>query len=175
MLPAVAIRRRVRALAAEISDHYRGRDLTLLGILNGSLFFLADLARQLTIPFRIECWRLRSYVGKTTRSSGVIRGMAALPGEFSGADVLIVDDILDTGLTLHAARSRVLQTGARSVRVCVLVRKQKRRAHRVRADWAGFDIPDVFVVGCGLDYDGMFRALPDIRSLESDTGGRGPR
>jgi len=165
LIRAAAIRRRIARLAREISDHYRGDDLTLLGILNGSVFFLADLARQLSMPFRLECWRLRSYVGKTTRSSGIIRGLGTPPGTFAGSNVLIVDDILDTGLTLAAAKRRLLQMGASSVRVCVLLRKRKRRAHRVRADWSGFEIPDAFVIGCGLDYDGMFRALPDIRSL----------
>lgn len=166
LIRASAVRRRTAALAREVSAHYRGRNLVLLGILNGSIFFLADLARRLTVPFRLECWRLRSYVGKTTRSGGAVHGLAAAPGEFRGADVLLVDDILDTGLTLAEAAARLRALGARSVRTCVLVRKRKHRPRAVRAHWAGFDIGDDFVVGCGLDYDGMFRGLPDIRRLE---------
>lgn len=165
LIPAAKIRRRTARLASEISARYRHRDLVLLGILNGSIFFLADLARQLSVPFRLECWRLCSYVGKTTRSGGTVHGIANAPGTFRGADVLIVDDVLDTGLTLAAARARLLALGARSVRICVLVRKRRRRSRPIRADWAGFDIRDEFVVGCGLDYDGRFRGLPDIRAL----------
>lgn len=172
LIPAAAVRRRTALLAREISALYQNRDLTLLGILNGSIFFLADLARQLTIPFRVECWRLRSYVGKTTRSAGTVHGITKTPGAFRGANVLIVDDILDTGLTLAATRARLVAMGSRSVRVCVLVRKHKRRPHRVRADWVGFDIPDEFVVGCGLDYDGMYRGLPDIRVLKAPASPR---
>ncbi|MCC6352395.1 MAG: hypoxanthine phosphoribosyltransferase [Verrucomicrobiae bacterium] len=165
LISAGAIRRRTARLAREISARYRRRDLVLLGILNGSLFFLADLARHLSVPFRLECWRLRSYVGKTTRSSGAVHGIGTAPGDFRGADVLLVDDILDTGITLAAARARLLALGARSVRICVLVRKRRRRARPARAHWVGFDIGDEFVVGFGLDYDGRFRGLPDIRAL----------
>ena len=174
LITAAAVRRRTALLARKISAHYRDRDLTLLGILNGSVFFLADLARQLTIPFRLECWRLRSYVGKTTRSGGTVHGIGSTPGAFLGANVLIIDDILDTGLTLAAARARLLALGSRSVRICVLVRKRKRRPHHIRTDWVGFNIRDDFVVGCGLDYDGMFRGLPDIRALKAPhpRGGR---
>ncbi len=166
LIPAPAIRRRVGQLARDISARYRRGDLVLLGILNGSVFFLADLARELSVPFRLECWRLRSYVGKTTRSSGKIHGIAETPGAFRGSDVLIVDDILDTGLTLATARERLLELGARSARVCVLLRKRRPRTRPIRADWVGFDIPDEFVVGCGLDFDGNYRGLPDIRALE---------
>lgn len=165
LIPAARIRRRTVRLAREISAHYRRRNLVLLGILNGSIFFLADLARQLSVPFRLECWRLRSYLGKTTRSAGTVHGIASAAGDFRDADVLIVDDILDTGLTLAAARARLLALGARSVRICVLARKRVPRARAIRADWVGFDMGNEFVVGCGLDYDGQFRGLPDIRAL----------
>jgi hypoxanthine phosphoribosyltransferase len=164
LLSATALRRRVKELAASITAHYRGKPLTVLALLNGSVFFLVDLVRLLPPETQIECWRVRSYEG--TRSGGQVRGLAHCEGDFAGRNVLIVDDILDTGLTLDAVRRRVLELGAARAEVCVLLRKKRKRTVKVGAKWAGFDIPDAFVIGYGLDLDGKYRSLKSIRVLE---------
>ncbi len=139
----------------------------VLGLLNGALFFLADLLRHLPANAPVECWRLRSYPGTARQSSGRIEGLEAGFGSFKGRHVLMVDDVLDSGLTLNRVRARLLLLGARSVRICVLLRKRIRRAVPVRADWVGFDIGREFVIGYGLDYDGRYRQLPDIHVLHA--------
>jgi hypoxanthine phosphoribosyltransferase len=154
---------RVRALGLEISRAYRGRPLTVLGLMNGSIFFMVDLLRRLPPGIEVECWRVASYQG--TRSTGKLRGLAQCTGQFRGRDVLIIDDIHDTGLTLEQVRRRVRQLGARSVKTCVLLEKD-RPSRKTHADWAGFRIPDRFVIGYGLDLDQRYRSLPMIRVLD---------
>ncbi len=164
LLSAAAIRRRTAELAGAIAAHHPELPLTVLGLMNGGLFFLADLARGLPLETRVESWRVQSYAGR--KSGGVVKGLAHCAGDFAGRRVVIVDDILDTGLTLAAVRRRVEELGAARVEACVLLRKKRRRAVPVRAEWVGFDIPDRFVVGYGLDDDGRYRALPSIRALD---------
>jgi hypoxanthine phosphoribosyltransferase len=166
LITATQIQRRTRALAKEIHEFYDGKDLVILGLLNGCLFFLTDLIRGIPGPVRIECWRLRSYGGKRTTTSGKVEGLKEGFGDFKGRHVLIVDDVLDSGLTLASVKSRLKQLGAKSVRICVLLNKHKKRLCAVKANWAAFDIKDEFVIGYGLDYDGRYRELPDVRVFE---------
>lgn len=163
LITETAIRRRVRQLARDIKRSCSRRTPVVLGLMNGALFFLADLLRELPPVFEVRCAAIASYKG--TKSTGKITGLENIAGDFKGRDVLIVDDILDTGRTLAAVRARLLRLGAKRVDVCVLLVKKKTRRRAVRVRWAGFEIDDEFVVGYGLDYDGLHRGLKDIRIL----------
>jgi hypoxanthine phosphoribosyltransferase len=135
--------------------------------MNGALFFLADLLRAVEIEdTEICCVRLASYAG--AKSTGRVRGLDAVGGSFRGRHVLIVDDILDTGRTLSALVGRLKKLGAAEVKICVLLEKRRKREAPVRADWAGFKIADEFVVGYGLDHDGRYRGLRQVRALRPD-------
>ncbi len=159
---------RLDALAAEITAHYRGRELTVLAVLNGSLIFTADLLRRIPLPLQLDCLSVASYHGGMQSSGVVTFDQLALP-DIADRHVLIVDDILDTGRTLHAICGR-LRAEARpsSVRICVLLRKLKVRAEAMEADYVGFDIGDEFVVGYGLDYQERYRNLPFIGVLRRE-------
>jgi hypoxanthine phosphoribosyltransferase len=163
------IRARLDVLAGEITSAYAGRELTVLGVMNGALLFMADLVRRLRIPLRIATIRAASYVG---RSPGPLTLSADLDAELADRHVLIVDDILDSGATLSAVRERIDGCGPAGSRICVLLRKQVERTCPVEADWVGFDIPDAFVVGYGLDLDGSLRNLPDILRLDPEDAER---
>lgn len=163
LFSATDIAARLDTLAAELTAFYRGKPLTVLAIMTGSLPFCADLLRRVPIPLHLECLSVASYHG-TTESSGVVTFRQYELPAMAGRDVLILDDILDTGRTLHAVRRRLLaEASPRSVRVAVLLRKEKQRAEPMEADYAGFDIADEFVIGYGLDYEGRYRNLPDLR------------
>jgi hypoxanthine phosphoribosyltransferase len=164
LISQAQIRARVRQLGREITRHYTGERLLFLGIMNGALLFMADLLRAVELDSEVTCVRLASYQG--TESTGRLRGLEAMGESFHGRKVLIVDDILDTGTTLAGVVARLRELGAADVKVCVLL--QKKKVHRpVQVDWIGFTIPDRFVVGYGLDYDGRFRGLKQIRVLET--------
>jgi hypoxanthine phosphoribosyltransferase len=170
LLTQAQIRARVRQLGTSISRHYRGqlpggqRPL-FLGVMNGALFFLGDLLRAVDLDHvEISCVRLASYAG--ARSAGNLRGLDAIGKSVAGRRVLIVDDILDTGRTLSALAARLKKLGAADVKICVLLEKKRRHEIPVRADWTGFRIADEFVVGYGLDYDGRYRNLKQVRVLE---------
>ncbi len=162
-LSAQQIRRRVRALAASIHKTYRKRPLTIVALLKGSVFFVVDLLRHLDPDTEVEFWNISSYQG--TRSTGKIRGLHHCRGNFVGRDILLIDDILDSGLTLDRTRAHAKKLGARTVKICVLLSKKRKRVHAVKARWVGFSIKDEFVVGYGLDLDQRYRALPSIRTL----------
>lgn len=164
-LSASQIRRRVRTLAGSIRHTYRHQPLTIVALLKGSVFFVVDLLRHLPPDTEVEFWNVSSYEG--TRSTGKIRGLKHCRGDLKGRDVLLIDDILDSGLTLHRTRQHAKKLGARSVSICVLLSKRRKRVRRVQARWIGFSIKDEFVVGYGLDLDQRYRALPSIRSLPS--------
>jgi hypoxanthine phosphoribosyltransferase len=164
LISGAAIARRTTTLARGIGARHAKIPLTVLGLMNGSLFFLADLARLLPLETRIECWRLQSYAGR--KSSGMVQGLEQCLGDFAGRRVVIVDDILDTGRTLDAVKRRVLALGAARVEICVLLKKKRKREIPIRAEWVGFEIPDRYVVGYGLDDDGRYRALRSIRALD---------
>ena len=161
---------RVTALAGELTRHYTGRRPLFLGVMNGALFFLADLVREVELDVEISCVRLASYAG--AHSTGQVRGLddTDLHVAVRDREVLIVDDILDTGRTLHALVTWLRALGATDVKICVLLEKERAREMPVRADWAGFRIADEFVVGYGLDYDGRYRQLKEIRVLNPVKG-----
>ena len=165
-LSALRIRQRIRALAASIRRAYRHRPLTIVALLKGSVFFVVDLLRHLPHETEVEFWNVSSYEGM--RSTGKIRGLKHCRGNFKGRDILLIDDILDSGLTLHRTRRHAKRLGARSVSICVLLSKRRKRVRSVQARWVGFSIQDKFVVGYGLDLDQRYRALPSIRSLPSN-------
>jgi hypoxanthine phosphoribosyltransferase len=172
LLTQAQIRARVRQLGASITRHYRrqsplGQRPLFLGVMNGALFFLADLLRAVDLDHvEISCVRLASYAG--TQSTGNLRGLDALGKSVAARHVLIVDDILDTGRTLSALAARLKKLGAADVKICVLLEKRRRHEVPVRADWTGFKIADQFVVGYGLDYDGRYRTLKQIRVLDQN-------
>ena len=167
LFSAEAIAARLDGLAAEITAFYQGKPLTVVAILNGGLIFAADLLRRLPLSLRLECLNVASYHGGTESSGRVTFLQNRLP-KLEGEHVLLLDDILDTGLTLHAVRQRLMEEARpASIRVAVLLQKKKERAQPMEADYAGFEIGDEFVVGYGLDYQGCYRNLPDIRVLNA--------
>jgi hypoxanthine phosphoribosyltransferase len=164
LISQARIHARVRQLGRAITKHYAGERPLFLGIMNGALFFLADLLRAVELDSEISCVRLASYAG--TKSTGQLRGLEAMGESFRGRHVVIVDDIFDTGNTLTAVVARLRELGAADVKICVLLHKKKAQIP-VRIDWVGFKIPDEFVVGYGLDYNGRYRGLKQIRVLET--------
>jgi hypoxanthine phosphoribosyltransferase len=165
LLDGPAIHKRVRKLAAQITADYLNRELTVIGILTGSLMFMSDLLRRIPLPLRLECLSVASYHGKTKATGGVIFKQLAVP-DVADRDVLILDDILDTGHTLAAVRKTLESAKPRSIRVCVLLSKRKQRAHNVDVDYIGFEIEDEFVVGYGLDFMEQYRNLPYVGVLK---------
>ena len=162
------IQRRVDELAAEISrDYARKGEITLIAVLKGAFIFLADLSRRLTIPRRIEFMGLSSYEEGSTHS-GAVRLVMDLRDSIENRHVLVVEDIVDTGRTLHYLVELLKTRDPASVRTCAIVRKQDRHEVEVEIDYLGFDIPDVWVVGYGLDYDEQHRTLPYIGFVEPD-------
>lgn len=158
---------RLDELAAVITEDYRDKDLTVIAILNGSFIFMADLLRRIPLPLQLDCWSVSSYHG--TKTSGQVNFRQTQLADVRGRHVLILDDILDSGLTLHAIKERLAaESGAESLRVCVLLRKAVGRVRAVDADYVGFDIPNEFVVGYGLDYNEQYRNLPFIGILNED-------
>jgi hypoxanthine phosphoribosyltransferase len=158
---------RLDQLAVQITEDYRGKDLTVLAILNGSLIFMADLLRRIPLPLQLDCLRVKSYFGGTVSTGRVEFDHAALP-PMHGRHVLLLDDILDSGRTLAAIIETVrLEAGPLSLKSCVLLRKTKKRAVLIEADYVGFDIEDEFVVGYGLDYQERYRNLPLIGVLRT--------
>ena len=160
-----ALERRVRELGEEISRDYEGRDLLLVGVLKGAIFFLSDLMRHLTVPCEVDFMAVSSY-GSATDSSGVVRILKDLDAPLSGRDVLIVEDIVDSGLTLSYLYRILSARDPASVKVCALLTKPDRRTVKMPIDYVGFEIPNEFVIGYGLDYAERFRNLPFVAVLE---------
>ncbi|MCL5038216.1 MAG: hypoxanthine phosphoribosyltransferase [Firmicutes bacterium] len=142
---------RIRAMGTEISRDYQGKDICLIGILKGAFIFLGDLAREISIPTAFDFMAVSSY-GAATRSSGVVRILKDLEESIQGKHVLIVEDIVDTGLTLSYLYDNLKNRNPASLKVCTLLDKPSRRKVPVQLDYRGFEIPDAFVVGYGLDY-----------------------
>ncbi len=161
------ILRRLDELAAEISTEYRDRELTVIAVLNGSIILMADLLRRIPLPLQLDCLSVASYHGGTTTTGEVVFKQIALP-EVTGRHILLLDDILDSGVTLHAIRDKLITKRPLSVKICVLLRKLKPRMRPVEADYVGFNIGDEFVVGYGLDYREQYRNLPCIGVLRKD-------
>jgi hypoxanthine phosphoribosyltransferase len=155
------IQARVRELGAAITRDYRGKPLVLLCVLKGSFMFAADLARSIDLPLRVEFLGVQSY-GDDTTSSGVVRITLDLARPVDGEEVLIVEDIVDTGLTLDYLMHQIQSRNAASVKVCALLHKPARTQKQVNIDYLGFTIDDVFVVGYGLDWAQKYRNMPEI-------------
>jgi hypoxanthine phosphoribosyltransferase len=159
---------RLDELAQDITEAYRGEELTVIAVLNGSLIFAADLMRRIPLPLKLDCVSIASYHGGTESSGVVTFDQLSMP-DIDGRHVLIVDDILDSGRTLHAICGRLRQDARpKSVRVCVLLRKRRERAEEMEADFVGFDIDDEFVIGYGLDYAERYRNLPFVGVLKAE-------
>lgn len=161
------IRDRLIAIGQQIEADYRDKPLTIVAVLTGSLIALADLVRQIKIPLRIALLQASSYRGATTTATTLVVNEAFAP-DVAGRDVLLLDDILDTGQTLNALVQHLQDRGAKSVRTVVLLRKIGRQIVALEPDYCGFVIPDVFVVGYGLDYNDEFRHLPYVGVLHDD-------
>jgi hypoxanthine phosphoribosyltransferase len=167
LISQARIRARVRQLGRALTKHYAGERPLFLGIMNGALFFLADLLRAVDLDSEVSCVRLASYAG--TQSTGQLRGLEAMGDSFAGRTVVVVDDIYDSGTTLLGVIGRLRELGAADVKVCVLLQKKRAGQSPVKVDWIGFKIPDEFVVGYGLDYNGRYRGLKQIRVLDELT------
>ena len=159
-----ALRERVAELGAEISADYSGRDLLLIGVLKGAVFFLADLMRRLDIQCEVDFMAVASY-GSSTDSSGVVRILKDLDAPLEGRDVLIVEDIVDSGLTLQYLLRNLGARNPATLEVCALLTKPSRRAVDLPARYIGFEIPDKFAIGYGLDHAERFRNLPYVAAL----------
>lgn len=170
LLSVEEIARRVGELGREISRDYEGKVPLVVGILKGSWVFLADLVRHLTIPVFIDFMTVSSY-GKSTRSSGVVKIVMDLKCSIEDKDVLLVEDILDTGLTLKYIVDTLRLRRPRSLRLCVLLDKPERRLVPIEPDYRGFVVPDRFVVGYGADYAERYRNLPFVGYIEQPDEG----
>lgn len=159
------IQQRVRELGRQITQDYHGRSLVLLGVLNGAFIFAADLCRAIALDLEIDFIRVTSY-GASTESSGTIRLLKEPSIDLSGKDVLLVEDIVDTGTTMSWLQEHFRQSPARSVKICSLVDKKERRVVSVEVDYIGFALDRGFLVGYGLDCAERYRNLPAIYSLE---------
>jgi hypoxanthine phosphoribosyltransferase len=164
LVTAEDLQRRVRELGAEISNDYAGRDLVMVGILKGAVLFLADLLRHISVPSEVDFMALSSY-GSGTDSSGVVRILKDLDAPIEGRDVLIVEDIVDSGLTLHYLLRNLEARNPRSLEVCALLTKPERRRVDLPTRYVGFEIPNQFVIGYGLDYRQRYRNLPYVAVL----------
>jgi hypoxanthine phosphoribosyltransferase len=156
---------RVRELGQEISADYRGRDLFLVGVLKGAVFFLSDLMRQLQVPCEVDFMAVASY-GSSTDTSGVVRILKDLDASIEGRNVLIVEDIVDSGLTLSYLLRTLQAREPASLDVCALLTKPERRKVDLPIRYVGFEIPNCFAIGYGLDHDQRFRNLPFVAVLE---------
>jgi hypoxanthine phosphoribosyltransferase len=159
------LQRRVQELADQVSADYAGKDLVLIGVLKGAIFFLADFMRALEIECEVDFMAISSY-GSSTKSSGVVRILKDLDASIEGRHVLIVEDIVDSGLTLQYLLRNLAGRKPASLEVCALLRKPSSREVKLEPRYVGFDIPDQFVVGYGLDHAERYRALPYVAVLD---------
>jgi hypoxanthine phosphoribosyltransferase len=169
VVEAAALQRRVAELGAEVSRDYAGRDLFMMGVLKGAVFFVADLMRNIEVPCEVDFMAVSSY-GSMTDSSGVVRIQKDLDSSIEGKDVLIVEDIVDSGLTLNYLLRNLRARSPRSLEVCALLVKPGRRKIELPIRYVGFEIPNRFVVGYGLDLDQRFRNLSYVTALDAEPG-----
>jgi hypoxanthine phosphoribosyltransferase len=180
LIDRTRIAARIREMGAQIRNDYEAvlrqsggaGEIVLVPVLTGSIIFVADLMRELPHKVRISVLGASSYPGASTASTGTVTLTGGLPDDMSGKHVLIVDDILDSGRTIRRIREEIQRRHPRSVRACVLLRKTVPAAMSTPCEYVGFDIPDEFVVGYGLDYDNFYRNLPDIGTLKKEVVGR---
>ena len=166
LVQADDLQRRIRELGAQITEDYAGSDLLLICVLKGAVLFMSDLMREIEVPLEIDFMAVASY-GDATESSGVVRIIKDLDAAIEGRDVLIVEDIVDSGLTLQYLLRNLRARGPRSLEVCALLTKPSRRKAEVGAKYIGFEIPDRFVVGYGLDHAEKHRNLPYVAALDT--------
>ncbi|QBD80234.1 hypoxanthine phosphoribosyltransferase [Ktedonosporobacter rubrisoli] len=159
------IRTKVAELGQQISEHYQGKNLLLLGTLKGAVPFIADLARAIHVPLELDYMAVASY-GDSTVSSGIVRITKDLEGPIDHKHVLIIEDIIDSGLTLHYLIDLLRRRNPLSLRICALLTKDRKRLQEIECDYVGFHIPDRFVVGYGLDYAQRYRNLPYVGILK---------
>jgi hypoxanthine phosphoribosyltransferase len=164
LLSSHALQQRVRELGRQLSADYAGRDPVLVSVLKGSIVFLADLMRAMEIPLSLDLMEVSSY-GSGTETSGQVRILKDLSASIEGRDVLVVEDIIDTGLTLNYLLRYLAERNPASLRICCLLDKPARRLAEIEIDYTGFTIPDRFVIGYGLDYDERYRNLPYVGVL----------
>jgi hypoxanthine phosphoribosyltransferase len=164
LVQADELQHRIKEMAEEISRDYKGRDLLLIGVLKGAVFFLADLMRHLDVPCEVDFMAVSSY-GSSTDSSGVVRILKDLDAPLEGRNVLIVEDIVDSGLTLQYLMRTLEARSPASIEVCALLTKPDRRKVDTPARYVGFEIPDKFAIGYGLDYAERYRNLPYVATL----------
>jgi hypoxanthine phosphoribosyltransferase len=167
LIDAEALHARIAELGEEISSHYGGQDLLLIGVLKGAVFFMADLMRHLTVPCEVDFMAISSY-GAQTDSSGVVRILKDLDINIEGRNVLVVEDIIDSGLTLSYLMRNLESREPASLEVCALLTKPARREIEVPVRWTGFEIPNRFVIGYGLDFAERYRNLPYVGVLSDD-------
>lgn len=164
LIGASTIAQRVRELGEQITADYQGKELHLICVLKGAILFFVDLARGIDLPVSMDFLSVSSY-GASTKSSGIVRITKDLDQSIEGRDVLIVEDIVDSGLTLHYLTDTLRRRNPRSLRICALLNKRVEPKAEVQIDYVGFEIPDAFVVGYGLDYAERYRNLPFIGVL----------
>jgi hypoxanthine phosphoribosyltransferase len=162
-----ALQARIRELGSEISEDYAGRDVLLIGVLKGAVFFMADLMRQLSVSCEVDFMAISSY-GGATDSSGVVRILKDLDINIEGRDVLVVEDIIDSGLTLSYLMRNLEAREPASLEICALLTKPSRREIDVPVRYVGFEIPNRFVIGYGLDFDERYRNLPYVAVLRDE-------
>lgn len=155
----------VKRLGAQITEDYKDKNLLLVSVLRGSVIFMADLMREIKIPCTIDFMAVSSY-GSGTKSSGIVKIEKDLDINLEGYDILIVEDILDSGNTLFYLKKLLLDRNPASIKICTLMDKPERRTADITADYSGFNIPDAFAVGYGLDYDEKYRNLPFVGALD---------
>ncbi|MCR6545041.1 hypoxanthine phosphoribosyltransferase [Dehalobacterium formicoaceticum] len=161
------IQKKVKELGETISRDYQGQNLLVVGILKGSVIFMGDLIRAIKIPVQIDFMEVSSY-GRSTESSGAVRILKDLESNIEGKNILIVEDIIDTGLTLSYLLDMLKARKPGSIRICTLLNKPSRRKASLKVDYDGYDIPDEFVVGYGLDYGELYRNLPFVGVLKPE-------
>ncbi|MBQ9614565.1 MAG: hypoxanthine phosphoribosyltransferase [Lachnospiraceae bacterium] len=167
MISETDVDRRISEIGAEISRDYAGREVRLVGILKGASFFMCELAKRITVPVSIDFMQVSSY-GGATESSGRVMIKKDLDESIEGLDVIIVEDIVDSGRTLAFLGEFLKNKGAHTIRYCTLLDKPERRVVELKADYSGFEIPDQFVVGYGMDFDQKYRNLPYIGVVQMD-------
>lgn len=165
MLTEDAVNKRIRELGEKISEDYEGQEIRMICVLKGGSFFMCELAKRISVPVSIDFMSVSSY-GGDTKSSGVVKIVKDLDESITGKDVLVVEDIIDSGRTLSYLMAMLRDRGPKSLKLCTLLDKPDRRVIDVKVDYTGFEIPDEFVVGYGLDYDQLYRNLPYIGMIE---------
>ena len=165
LLTEEEVDKRINEVAAKISEEYAGKEIHLICILKGGVFFTCELAKRITVPVEVEFMSVSSY-GSGTESSGIVKIVQDLSTSIEGKNVIVVEDIIDTGRTLSYLLENLKTRSPKSVRLCTLLDKPERRVVDVKVDYVGFEIPDEFVVGYGLDYDQQYRNLPYIGFVE---------